>query len=251
VAGLSGGQLTGNEAPDVLGRRGSDLYTWSNSGTVDLEPAIRTNLDLTAVNTILTVGDWNRDGYGDVVLRTTNGDLVLRRGDGTGHFARATLIGHLFGGVRLLAAVGDMTGDGWPDLMGQPSGAAMRIYPGKGTAGLKPSYVAHSAIDATKQIAVGRWNSDGAPDSLFRRGDSLALYPGNGPGGLTGSKTLALDTSRYDWVVGVSDLRLSGHSDVIVRDRKSGYLYAISARASSFGTPRFLGEGMGAYDLAG
>ena len=51
--------------------------------------------------------------------------------------------------------------------------------------------MAHSPITAARQVAVGRWDADGAPDSLFRRsGGRLTMYRGNGPGGLTGSKAL-------------------------------------------------------------
>ena len=145
-----------------------------------------------------------------------------------------------------------MTGDGYPDLMGQPKGGDMMIYPGKGLDGLKKAYVAYGSISASRQIPVGRWNLDGAPDSLFKSGDSLDLYPGNGPGGLTGERTLKLDLSPYDWVVGVSDLQLTGHPDVLVREKKTGYLYALRGSARhGFAPRRFLGEGMGIYDLVG
>ena len=63
-----------------------------------------------------------------------------------------------------------MTGDGCPDLMGQPAGGAIRIYPGNGLSGLEPSYVAHGAIDAGRQVAVGRWDADGAPDTPVPQG---------------------------------------------------------------------------------
>ncbi len=89
-----------------------------------------------------------------------------------------------------------MTGDGYPDLMGQPAGGAIRIYPGNGLNGLKPSYVAYGAIDAGRQVAIGRWDGDGAPDSLFRKGSQLTLFPGNGPGGLTGPQAARRWTSR-------------------------------------------------------
>ena len=145
-----------------------------------------------------------------------------------------------------------MTGDGWPDLMGQPAGSSMRIYPGDGLDGLKDSYVAHSAINAARQVPVGRWDADGAPDSLFRSGSGLSLYPGNGPGGLTGAKKLGADVGGYDWVIGVSDLRINGHSDLIVREKATGFLYALQATATKGITSRrILGEGMGIYDLAG
>ncbi len=153
--------------------------------------------------------------------------------------------------MHLLAAVGDMTGDGWPDLMGQPGSGAMRLYPGQGLAGLRPSYVAHTRIDAGRQVGVGRWDSDGAPDTLVRKGDRLTLFPGNGPGGLTSPKGLSVDVAAYDWVIGVSDVNLTGHADVIVRERKTGNLYVLRATTSGFKARRFLGEGMKEYDLAG
>ena len=62
-----------------------------------------------------------------------------------------------------------MTGDGWPDLMGQPAGGSCGSTRRR-AAGLEPSYVAHGAIDASGQVAIGRWDTDGAPDSLFRKG---------------------------------------------------------------------------------
>ena len=252
LAGLSAAQVATGPTPDVVGRRGDDLYTVPNVGTVNLEPAIRTNLRLAGANAILSVGDWDRDGYGDVVLRKTEtGALRLRRGDGTGHFAKPVTIGTGFGDVGLLAAVGDMTGDGYPDLMGQPRGGSMRIYPGAGLDGLQASYVAHSAISAGAQIPVGRWDGDGAPDSLFRNGDALTLYPGNGPGGFTGAKPVGGDLKGYDWVIGVSSLTLGNRSDLLVRGRSNGYLYALRATADGFKARRFLGEGMGVYDLAG
>jgi hypothetical protein len=100
-------------------------------------------------------------------------------------------------------------------------------------------------------VPVGRWNGDGAPDSLFRSGDRLTLYPGNGPGGLTSPRTLGLDLAPYDWVIGVSDVGLTGHGDVIVRARATGYLWLLQASPNGFRERRFLGEGMGEYDLAG
>ncbi len=100
-------------------------------------------------------------------------------------------------------------------------------------------------------MAIGRWDADGAPDSLFRKGSQLTLFPGNGPGGLTDPKSLSLDLSPYDWVIGVSDVNLTGHPDLIVRAKRTGYLWLIPGNADGFGQRRFLGEGLGAYDLAG
>jgi len=247
-----GGQVAGNGAPDLIARDGDRLVLLRNAGTFDLGAPIATGADLSNADALLNAGDWDRDGQGDIITRNKgNGKLYLRRGDGQGHFGDAVSIGSGFDDVGLLAAVGDMTGDGWPDLMGQPRGRDIRIYPGRGLHGLKPSYVAHGAIDAGRQIPVGRWDSDGAPDSLFRRGSQLTLYPGNGPGGLTSGRALSLDLTPYDWAIGVSDVNLSGHGDIIVRAKKKGYLWLLQATDGGFQERRFLGEGMGQYDLAG
>jgi hypothetical protein len=175
----------------------------------------------------------------------------MRPGLGNGRFGTAVEIGRGFGRVGLLAAVGDMTGDGWPDLMGQPAGGDMRIYPGLGTQGLRPSYVAYKGISATKQIPVGLWDGDGAPDTVFRRDGAMSVYRGNGPGGLIGAKALTLNSKAYDWVVGISDVRLTGHSDLVFRSRTTKQLYLVEATATGFGAPVLLGTGFGDYDLAG
>jgi hypothetical protein len=253
VGSLAGAApVTAGSTPDVVARKGSTVVVLPNAGTTEVGAPIATGAKLSDADLLLNAGDWDRDGYGDVITRSkADGALYLRRGDGAGHLGKPVRIGSGFGSVRLLAAVGDMTGDGFPDLMGQPRGGAVRLYPGAGTDGLRASYVAHSAIDAGSQVAVGRWNGDGAPDSLFRKGARLTLYPGNGPGGLTGSQGLRLDLQPYDWVIGISDETLTGHADVLVRQRSTGELWLVPGTAKGFGQRRFLADGMGVYDLAG
>ena len=106
-------------------------------------------------------------------------------------------------------------------------------------------------INAGRQVAVGRWTADGAPDSIFLKQAKPTLYAGNGPGGLTTGRALPLDLAPYDWVIGIRDIRLTGHSDLIVREKATGYLWLIPGTTTGFGARRFLAEGMGGYDLAG
>jgi hypothetical protein len=249
---LGAAQLAGDGTPDLVTRSSGTLTVFPNAGTTEVGTPIATGANLSNVDLVLNAGDWDRDGFGDIINRNeVNGALYLRRGDGAGHFAPPTKLGDGFAEVQLLAAVGDMTGDGFPDLMGQPRGGAIRIYPGNGVSGFKLSYVAHEPIDAGRQVAVGRWNGDGAPDTLFRKGSKLTLFPGNGPGGLTSPTALSLDLTAYDWVVGVSDINLAGHADLIVREKATGDLWLFQGTATGFQPRRFLAEGMGAYDLAG
>lgn len=245
-------QVAGDGTADLVFRSGGTLVLRTNRGTTETRAPVATGIDASGAVALFNAGDWDRDGYGDVVTRNRKGALHLRRGDGKGGFAAPVRIGTGFSKVRLLAAAGDVTGDGWPDLMGQPRGGDIRIYPGAGLSGLAASYVAHRAIKAGRQVPVGRWNADGAPDSLFLRGAKPMLYAGNGPGGLTGKgRVLDLDLTAYDWVVGVSDVGGAGHADLVVREKATGYLWLIPGTATGFGKRRFLAEGMGGYDLAG
>jgi hypothetical protein len=246
------GNTTGGPAPDLVLRRGDDLVTIAHHGTFNLGRPIPTGVNLSGANAVLNVGDWDRDGSGDIVFRrATDGALILRRGNGRGGFAAAVKLADGFGSVRLLAAVGDMTGDGKPDLMGQPRGGSLRLYPGNGLAGFKASYVAHSPVTANKQVGIGRWNADGAPDTLFLRDNRLHVYFGNGPGGLTKSSSLGPDLTPYSWLIGVGDVRLSGRGDLIARARGTGDLYLLEATSNGLQPRRYLGDGMAGFDLAG
>jgi hypothetical protein len=60
-----------------------------------------------------------------------------------------------------------------------------------------------------------------------------------------------VNLAPYDWVIGVSDLRLTGHPDLIVRERATGRLYALQGTTSGFQARVILGSGFGGYDLAG
>ncbi|HEX6877687.1 MAG TPA: FG-GAP-like repeat-containing protein [Nocardioidaceae bacterium] len=247
------GQLAGNRRMDLVGRDGKgSMYVFANNGARNVEAVTDTGLKLGGTNLILNVGDWDGDGNGDIMTRTSStGDLYLRPGDGRGGFGAPVLAAKGWGGVRLLAAVGDMTGDGHPDLMGQPSGMAMRIYPGNGATGFLRSYVAHSAITANRQLGFGLWNRDGAPDSLFRRSDgTLHMYSGNGPGGLMNATQVAGGTNQYDWLHAVGDATGDGRPDVIVRESATGKLWLLPRTRSGFGARRLVADGFADYDLS-
>ncbi|WP_134742150.1 N-acetylmuramoyl-L-alanine amidase [Nocardioides sp. 503] len=250
--------LTFTPHPDLIIRRTSDqqAFVLPLRGTGGKAPyriarPIATGVSLVGVNKVLNAGDWNRDGHGDMIYRRTNGYLYLRLGTGRGTFSGPRLLSTAFKKVQLLAAVGDATGDGWPDLMGQPQGSSMRIYPGTGVKPLSAGYVAAGKVTATRQIAVGRMDVDGAPDVLFRGSGKVTLSRGNGPGGLTSTRAMSVNLTPYDWIVGISDVGLTGHSDLVVRQTSTKALYLIEMTASGFGAPKLLGQGLGGYDLAG
>jgi hypothetical protein len=271
MVGLTGpGDVTGDGHPDLVARRSSGTTVTlpgTGAGTFGapvstappgpvptgsgLGALIPTGLAIPNANLLLNAGDWNRDGFDDLITRNTDGNLYLYLGNGQGHFAAPTLLATGYGAVTLLTAAGDITGDGWPDLQGQVNGT-MYIWPGQGAAGLAAGYPSHKAITAKQQVAVGRWDGDGAPDALFVKAKKTVLYPGNGPGGLTNAVTIGGSLTAYDWVIGVSNLGLSGAPGLIVRQRTTGNLYQIGRGPNGqLAAPVLLGSGFGGYDLAG
>ena len=260
-AGWSGRELqsdvTSSGGPDLFVRRASDAQVLvvpirARKAGFELGKPIATGVHAPKATRLLNVGDWDRDGFGDLVVRTGGGNLMLYRGDGKGGLVKHGVIGSGFGQVRLLAAVGDMTGDGRPDLMGQPVGGSMRIYPGRGTKRLTSGYVAYRAVDASRQIGIGRWDADGAPDSVFRKGSSLSVLRGNGPGGLTGSPaTLPLRVGGYGTIVGVSSTHGNGSGDLVARVKKTKQLFLIQSKSGgTFAKRKLLGDAS-PYDLLG
>ena len=82
-----------------------------------------------------------------------------------------------------------------------------------------------------------------------RRGNGSGFRAGvDVKGGLPNAGGLPGDLSAYDWVLRVPDLRLRGGIGYLVRERRTGRLAFFSGSRSA---PRVLGDGMGAYDLAG
>ena len=73
---LSSGQLAGTAAPDVVGTDagGQRLVVLTSNGLVNTRPSLRTNLRVAGATQVLNVGDWNRDGKGDVITRQDEGD---------------------------------------------------------------------------------------------------------------------------------------------------------------------------------
>ena len=258
------GDRSGDGRPDLLVRKpsGMTLYRGTGTGrfaagtpytapagrtTTGVGAPVDTGLNLPNAIQLMNAGDWDRDGNADLISRNTDGSLWLYLGNGQGRFAAGTLLASGFGAVSLLSVGGDITGDGFPDLQGQINGA-MRIYPGRGAAGLGSSYVSHSAIPGSRQVAAGLWTGDGAPDAIFLTPTSTVLYPGNGPGGLTNPVTIGGALTGYSWVVGVSD---AGRSALIVRDA-AGSLFRIDPTSTGMlGAPQLLGSGYSGYDLAG
>ena len=208
---MTGAQLVGGAGADLIGVSGRSLVVIANRGTFELGGPIDTGVSFAGMDRLLNAGDVNRDGLGDVVTRDGSGQLWLFTGNGQGQLNPGAVISRGWGPIADLSAVGDVTGDGLPDLMGTPTGGGLTVWPG-----VPGSFGAGAPVAGKVAVRAG----------------------------------LPADLSAYDWVLDVQDLQLKGPGDYVVRDRTTGVAYVFGGRRSGVSSPRVLGEGLGAYDLA-
>ncbi|GAB2983342.1 FG-GAP-like repeat-containing protein [Nocardioides montaniterrae] len=253
------GNLAGSAGGDLVVRRAGDgagfvvPINTSSTGAASLGRPIATGINLAGTTAVLKAGDWDGDGYGDLVVRRKADpqDLWLYRGRGNGTFAAATLLSGAFQGVQMPAAVGDWNGDGTPDLLGQPKGGQLSLYPGHGVAPLGVPYPVAGALTVRKALGGGLWTRDGAPDLLVRTSSSrITVYRGDGPGLVNGAYTLTNDISAYGQVATVPSVNGDGHPDLVGRDA-AGQLWLLGGTTGTAMKARVpLGQLKG-YDLVG
>jgi hypothetical protein len=244
------GQMAGSRRADVAGVTGSaELRVYANTGRRNVGQAIDTGVTLGGIDLLLNVGDWDGDGRGDIMTRVAStGVLQLRAGLRRDRFGTPVTAGTGWDAVSRIAAVGDVNGDGNPDLVGRAADGSDRIYPGNGTSGFKASYVARTVVPGKTQVGVGLWDSDTTPDTALRRTDgTLWLWLSD----QSETEQVLDGMRRYDWVRGLGDLDGDERADLVVRVRGTGDLYLLPGQRTGFGPRRFIGSGFSGYDYAG
>lgn len=256
--------FSGDGYADVLGRKSNgDLcmlrgngsggwipYTWNptcHSGTL-------IGGDWGFFDLILQPGDWNHDGFNDVLGRKPNGDLCLLRGNGAGGWIgypwnetchSGTLIGGDWGFFDKVIGPGDINGDGFNDIIGRKPNGELCLLRGNGYSGWIPYTWNTTCHDGTLigtgwgifnwLLAPSDWagNGDSCPDVVARQTSSpywLKYYAGNCTGGLGAGVNIESAWSIYDWLLTVGDFSGDICSDILVRG--GGYLYMRSGNCN-------------------
>lgn len=254
------GDYVGGSTPDIIARRASDkhlvvLGVGLTSGRWAVRAQVDSGWSVSWASQLIKAGDWDGDGYNDVIgRRSSDGALLLMRGRGGGKFSAPVMLTNRLRAATLLAVPGDVTGDGYPDLMGQLDGK-VRIWPGRGRIGLGTttntltiSYSAYPALRGTSIVPAGLVDADGAPDILLRGGTVIRRYLGNGPGGLTTAQPLDVRTTGYDWLLPMGRVGANAMSDFVARKPATSELVLLPGNAKGWGTPISLGRFPG-YDL--
>ncbi len=217
---------------------------------------VRTALDLRGVASVLNAGDWNGDGTGDVVARLGRAQgrrLVLYAGgaekDGVPTFAAPVAMDLDTTSLRRITPVGDLTGDGRPDLVALDSAKALQVLPGDGRTGFGTGYPVRGA--GRPALGIGLWDRDGSPDLAERRDGTLYLLRGNGPGFATTTTTRVGDVTGYHRLRMSADVTGDGRPDVLARRRGAEGLWLLPSAGQGLGAGRKLPIDLPRFDLIG
>jgi hypothetical protein len=237
----------GDGKSDVLVRRASDgnLSLYPGNGSAGFGPIGSWGTELQNLTLIETAGDFNGDGFSDVIGRVgTTGELYLYPGNGQGnydHSARVR-IGTGWNSMSAIATGHDYNGDGRPDLIArEQSTGYLWLYPGNGAGGLGTRTKAGSGWNSMRDItAAGDLDHDGLVDVLAVRDSDncMYFYGGNGNGTLKTGVQVGCGWAAMDNIAAVGDFNGDGHADWIARRKSDGgiYLYKGDGMGDSSGS---------------
>ncbi|MGK5684221.1 FG-GAP-like repeat-containing protein [Actinoplanes sp. URMC 104] len=186
------GDFTGDGRLDVAGRNAAGeirLYRSNgNGGWISSTPTV-IGTGWGSFTSIFSPGDFNGDGFTDVIARNTAGELKLYRGNGKGSWIDPSsniTVGTGWNQFNLIFSPGDFTGDGFADVIGRNAAGELKLYRGNGKGGWlssTPTTIGTGWNSFTAVLSPGDFTGDGFTDVIARHtSGELRLYRGNGKG---------------------------------------------------------------------
>jgi hypothetical protein len=227
------GDLTGDGRPDVVARATATGALMLYAGRPDARFAagVVARASFGAMDRLASAGDFDGDGFRDVLARSTAGKLRVFYGDGAGSFPRWAVLATDWSGKSLVSGGMDLTGDSRPDVVARSAGAkTTSVHANIGGARLSPK-VASLSTPITS-LNVARSGTSRAPELVVTRPngrlDAIPVLRQNwfGP-----PRTRNLDLDGVGRVAVVGDWDASGTVDLMARDQ-AGRMWLYPGRAS-------------------
>jgi GH25 family lysozyme M1 (1,4-beta-N-acetylmuramidase) len=204
---VGAGDLNNDGVSDILARDGSgNLTFFAGKGTTGtggawssgLNPGVPVSAGWSGFKAIIAPGDMNGDGKPDLLAEDYDGNLIFFAGTGrtgvggewSSGFGSGVPVSAGWNGFSSVVGVGDMDGDGHPDLMATSADGTLSFFPGTGatgaggawSSGLRSDGQIGSGWNAYKTVlGAGDLNGDKRPDIVARDyGGNLYFYAGLG-----------------------------------------------------------------------
>lgn len=118
----------------------------------------------------------------------------------------------------LPGGAGDLTGDRIGDVVARTATGELRIYPGNGVGGFKPTIVVDKAWGSRPFTTLGDFTGDGIPDLARTEADGrLMLYAGTGRGGFRPPTRIGTGWAGFTQLIGGLDFNGDRLTDVLAR----------------------------------
>jgi hypothetical protein len=167
----------------------------------------------------LAFGDVNGDGKPDIITPNSKpGErtVTVLLGDGRGGFRPAKGSPFATAGQPYYVALGDINGDGKPDLVAAHNDdGRVTILLGDGKGSFKPA--PHSPVDLGSRawgLVVADVNGDGKADLIAATGETIRVLLGDGHGSFTAAPGSPFPVGKGTWRLVVTDLNGDGKPDI-------------------------------------
>jgi hypothetical protein len=166
----------------------------------------------------IQMADFNRDGALDLVTASSGaGNVGVLLGNGNGTFQARQLLAVGPAGTTGVSdvAVGDLNGDGNPDIVSANSGTTVSVLLGRGD-GTFLAQQSFTSGNGPNAVAIADFDGDGTADVVCsnRNAASVSVLLGNGDGTLAAAQ--AFTTPTVPGPLAVGDVDGNGTQDVIV-----------------------------------
>ncbi|WP_257614003.1 VCBS repeat-containing protein [Arthrobacter sp. 31Y] len=184
---------------------------------------------------IFSPGDFNEDGFPDVLARKPSGELWMYPTDGQSWWKPASVVGVGWQGMTELIAPGDFDSDGHDDVLAKDRDGRLLLYPGNGKGGwLAPRQVGAGWNMFNRVFSPGDFDGDSHADLLATNSSGqLFLYSSNGRGGWLGAKVIGSGWQSFKTIYSAGDRDGDGWHDVLGVDG-AGYMYVYPFKSGNW-----------------
>ncbi|MFI8104115.1 FG-GAP repeat domain-containing protein [Streptomyces sp. NPDC086023] len=179
---IAAGDLTKDGRMDVLARTpGGSLYLYKGNGATSGNPfgtRIHVGTGWGAYDQLVGTNDLDRDGIGDLLARTTAGDLWFYKGTGSSSapFRARVKVGPGWGAYNQIAAVDDLDGDGRADIIARTYAGSIYGYFSTGSGRFSARQYFGNGWQDTEFFLGSGITANYGRHSLLARGNDGRIY---------------------------------------------------------------------------